>query len=115
MSLGIISKSDTHVAQEVDLLIDRLSPFYKDEQLSDWTITVVSMTLFEVDVLPERVIANAIRGSEYNNKIPFREIHRKRSIPSRWDFDDVATVCAGAIVRRLSSSGRLWLPPSLRE
>jgi hypothetical protein len=86
MSLGIISKSDTHVAQEVDLLIDRLSPFYKDEQLSDWTITVVSMTLFEVDVLPERVIANAIRGSEYNNKIPFREIHRKRSIPSRWNW-----------------------------
>ena len=38
----------------------------------------------------------------------------KRSIPSRWDLDEVGTVCAGAMVRRLSSSGRLWLPPSLR-
>jgi GAF domain-containing protein len=41
-------------------------------------------------------------------------LNSKRSIPSRWDLDDVGTVCAGTMVRRLSSSGPLWLPPSLR-
>ncbi len=75
MSLKIISESDTRVTYEVDPLIGRLSPFYKDEQFSDRSITVVPMTQFEVDVLPERVISNAILGGEYDNKIPFGEIH----------------------------------------